>query len=343
MRASLRFYIPLFVFLAVLACPVLGQAQTDRIVAVVNGEVLTMRQLDNRVNSLMKAQREAAQAGRDAVRQRVLDALIEQELINQAAKAKGVFVTEADISATIDSIKRDNRLTDEQFRASLVHSGTSLEAFREDIRIELLRNRVLGSQVMSKVVVTDSEVLALLSGEGPVDLKPASKSSGSPFRIIAMPVSGNNKSKVLAEAKRVKKEIEDGLSFAEAAYKYSKGPGFDNGGDPGDAMDFSQLPPQLVTMIEGLAPGQPSEPVDGGNGIFIFSRIDVTAQETATVVEEAKPKSKGKKNKDGRSISDFGSEEIENARRQLERHKMQQRYVEWVTDLKKKAIIKKKL
>ncbi|MDL2226302.1 SurA N-terminal domain-containing protein, partial [Deltaproteobacteria bacterium OttesenSCG-928-M10] len=100
MRAALRVNIPvLFVFLLILGWPALSPAQSvDRIVAVVNGEIITLRQLDNRVNSLMKSQK-AGNVGRDEVRQRVLDALIEQELINQAAKAKGVFVTEADISA----------------------------------------------------------------------------------------------------------------------------------------------------------------------------------------------------------------------------------------------------
>lgn len=342
MRDALRANIQvLFVFLLILGWPALSQAQSvDRIVAVVNGEIITMRQLDNRVNSLMKSQK-VGNVGRDEMRQRVLDALIEQELINQAAKSKGVFVTEADISATIESIKKDNNLTDEQFRGSLVHSGTSLEAFRDDIRIELLRNRVLGSQVMSKIVVTDSEVLALLKGEGPADIKPVKSGGGGPIRLIALPVSGD-KAKVMAEAKRIKKEIEGGLSFADAAYKYSKGPGFDNGGDPGDAMDLSQLPPQLVSMIESLAPGQPTEPIDGGNGIFIFCRADVAAAATA-VADEEKPKKKEKKNKGGPVIADFSVDQIENARRQLERNKMQQRYVEWVTDLKKKAIVKKKL
>ncbi len=322
-------------FLAAVAllfvCPLRAPAQSvDRIVAVVNGEIITWRQLENRVNSLMNAPK-PPKASREEVRQMMLDALIEQELINQAAKTKGVFITEADISDTINSIKKDNNLTDEQFRASLVNSGTSLEAFREDVRVELLRNRVLGAQVLTRVVVTDKEVAAFLNGRGPEGLT-AVRGSRQAIRLIALPVEGD-KQVVMEKAARIQKEIEGGLSFAEAAYKYSRGPGFDKGGDPGEDMDLSTLPEQLVEMIFSLKPGQPTEPIDGGNAIFIFTRAESTEALASAKRDED----------ENFSLTEFSSEEIENARRQLERHKMQQRYVSWVTDMKKKAIIKKKL
>ncbi len=67
-------------------------ASKDRIVAVVNGEVITLKQLDQRVNTLLKS-RQAGGLDKNSLRPKVLEALIEQELINQAARLKGVFVT----------------------------------------------------------------------------------------------------------------------------------------------------------------------------------------------------------------------------------------------------------
>ncbi len=302
----------------------------DRIVAVVNGEIITMRQLDNRVNALMKT-RQGAGLGRDEVRRKVLDALIDQELMNQAAKAKGVFITESDISQALESIKKDNNLTDEQFRASLAHSGTSLEAFREDLRVELLRNRVMGSQMVSKIVVTDKEVLDALNGKGP-DLRSIGGASGGrpdnrPVRMIMLPMDPKNKGAALAQARKVKNEIEGGLSFADAAKKYSKGPGRDNGGDPGDGVTVGKLPPQLQAVLATLKPGMPTEPLEAGNAVVLV-----------TVVGEPAPEPAEKK--DQKAAADFTTEEKENVRRQLEVYKMQQRYGEWARDLKRNATIR---
>jgi peptidyl-prolyl cis-trans isomerase SurA len=295
----------------------------DRIVAVVNGEIITYRQLDNRVGALMRT-RQAAGLSRETVQGKVLEALIEQELINQAAKAKGVFVSDADVTQALESIKKDNNLTDEQFRASLTQSGTSLEAFREDLRVELLRNRVMGSQVVSKIVITDKDVTAALKGEGP---KLRGGSDTRSLRLIVLPMDPGDKAKSLAEARRIKSEIDGGLSFADAARQYSKGPGRDNGGDAGDGATVANLPPPLQAVMADLEPGQPTEPLEAGNAVVIL-----TVADDGRAAEPAPDQDK--------SADDFTAEEKENARRQLEVHKMQQRYAEWVKELKRNAIIR---
>ena len=306
----------------------------DRIVAVVNGELITMRQLNGRVNSLAKT-RQAAGMSRAELQSKVLDALIDQELINQAAKAKGVFVTATDVNQALESIKSDNNLSDAQFQASLAHSGTTLEAFREDLRIELLRNKVLGSQVMSKIVVTDKEVVNFLNGDGP-DLGAMAAASGGPtgdtrpLRVIFLAMDPNNKQKALGEARRIKSEIEQGLSFADAAAKYSQGPGRDKGGDTGEGMSVDKLPPPIQAALANLTPGQPAEPLEAGNAVILLTVVDDGSFNKQPASDSG---SKGKSD-------DFSSEQKESARRRLEAYKMQQRYVEWVKDLKRNAIIK---
>lgn len=307
----------------------------DRIVAVVNGELITMRQLDGRVNSLAKT-RQAAGMSREELRGKVLEALIDQELINQAAKAKGVFITASDVNQALESIKNDNNLTDAQFQASLAHSGTTLEAFREDLRIELLRNKVLGAQVMSKVVVTDKEVLKFLNGDGP-DMGAMAAMAGGPtgdtrpLRVIFLAMDPNNKQNVLNEARRIKTEIAQGMSFTEAAAKYSQGPGRDNGGDTGEDMTVDKLPPQIQAALANLTPGQASDPLEAGNAVILLTVVgdnDFNKQ-----ASDSGSRSKG-------GADDFSQEQKESARRRLEAFKMQQRYVDWVKDLKRNAIIK---
>ncbi len=313
-----------------------ARAAVDRIVAVVNGEVITLKQLDNRVGVMLKTP-QGAKMGQAALRQKVLEALIDQELINQAAKAKGVFVTDSDVNAAIDAIKKENNLSDGQFQASLAHSGTSLEAFREDLRVELLRNRVLGAQVMSKIVVTDSEVRAFLRGEGPdLSAMPGGTGDTRPLRMIVLPLDPKNQAKAMAEARRIKAEIEGGLSFADAAKKYSKDPrSRDKGGDAGDGATVANLPPEMQAAFAKLGSGQPMEPAAAGNAVVILSALGDPPAAPGSAGSGSKDKKKGKDDP-----GEFTAEAKESARRQLERYKMQQRYLEWVKGLKKNAIIR---
>ena len=312
--------------------PTEGSA-VDRIVAVVNGELITMRQLNGRVNSLAKS-RQAAGMNRAELQSKVLDALIDQELINQAAKAKGVFVTATDVNQALESIKKDNNLSDAQFQASLAHSGTTLEAFREDLRIELLRNKVLGAQVMSKVVVTDKEVVNFLNGDGPDAGSMAAMTGGPtgdtrPLRVIFLGMDPKNKAATLEKARRIKDEIAQGLSFADAAKKYSQGPGRDKGGDTGEGMSVDKLPPPIQAALGNLTPGQATDPLEAGNAVILLTVVGEKPAAAPASTSGVKGKSE-----------DFSAEQKESARRRLEAYKMQQRYTDWVKDLKRNAIIK---
>ncbi|MDR0881177.1 MAG: SurA N-terminal domain-containing protein [Candidatus Adiutrix sp.] len=334
----MRFNLMALILTLILAAwPGPARAGLDGVAAVVNGEIITLKQVDNRVSNLAKT-RQAAGVPREALRQKVLEGLIDQELINQAAKTKGVFITDSDVSMALESIKKENNLTDAQFQASLAQSGTTIEAFRDDLRVELLRNRVMGAQVI-KTVVTDSEVSAFLRGEGP-DLGPGPAAGGGgtgdtrPLRMIFLPLDPKNKDKILSEARRIKAEIEGGLSFAAAAKKYSKGPGRDKGGDTGEGATVANLPPEIQAVASKLGSGQPLEPVSAGNAVIIISSVGDPPSAAPAPAPTVK-KEKGRSQAD-----DFSPEARESARRQLERYKMQQHYTKWVNDLKRNAVIK---
>ncbi|MDR2934394.1 MAG: SurA N-terminal domain-containing protein [Candidatus Adiutrix sp.] len=310
----------LAIILAALAAAPALAADSDGIAAVVNGEVITRKQLENRVDALVRHGRLPAGLGRGDLKEKVLEDLIDQELINQAAKAKGVFITEGDVNEALERIKRQNNLTEAQFRASVAQSGVSLEAFREDVRLELLRGRVMGSgKLLNRIVITDKEVRAYLNGEGPR----LETRSGRGLRMIVLPLDPKKPEASLAEAQRIRQEIENGLSFAEAAGKYSRGPGHDQGGDPGDAVSLDQLPPQLREILAALPPGRPTEPINAGKAIVLMTLAG----------EEPVPAAGA----DGQ----FSLEAQENARRLLERQKMQQNFNNWLEDLRRKAVIKR--
>ncbi len=314
--------------LCLMAAGPVQAAQVDRIVAVVNDEIITLKQLQKRMSSLVSSKKLPA-GQQSELERKVLEAMIDQTLVNQVARKQGAMVSEAEIDQAISGIIAENNLTDAQFKASLVKSGTSYASFREDIKAELIKNRILGSSVMNRVVVTDKEVNAFLSGSSPKLGSSLGGSASMNYGVRMIFIADKSKSSAKERARKIKSEIAGGLDFAEAAGKYSQGPGRDKGGDPGGGVTVGQLQPALRAAVAGLKPGQVSEPVEAEEGVILLTVVPG--------VSGGKPETKSEST-DFDTV--FSPDEIQAARRQLEQMKMQERYLEWMNNLRSSAIIK---
>ncbi|MDR2140968.1 MAG: SurA N-terminal domain-containing protein [Deltaproteobacteria bacterium] len=317
------------------SAPAPAATMTDRIVAQVNREIITLSELEAQIKTVPQAQRDAiVQQGGDIQRE-MLNLLIEQELVNQDAKRQGIIVTEQEIDEAIKSIMAENNLNPEQFKASLAKSGTNLVAFRQGLRMEILKNKILGLRLMSKIVVTEAEITAFLRGEGPKPegqpLPGMGSSDSDRVLMIFLASSPAQANKVIAKARQIKTEIEAGLSFAEAANRYSEGPGKDNGGDTGNDLTVGDLQPQLQAVARQLSPGQVSEPLNGGQAVLLLTTV-------ATKPQPKAPATKGSGK--GQDQREFSESERANARRQLEQIKLRQKFEAWMAELKKKAVIR---
>ncbi|MDR0548614.1 MAG: SurA N-terminal domain-containing protein [Deltaproteobacteria bacterium] len=332
-----RLGLPLFLLMAVfwlaksslaLAAPVV-----DRIVAQVNREVITLSELEAQIKILPQAQKDAiVQKGGDVQRE-VLGLLVEQELVNQDAKRQGIMVTESEIDEAIKSIMEENKLTPETFKASLTKGGTNLPAFRAGLKMELLKNKILGLRIMSKIVITEPEITAFLRGEGPkvdTSLLPG-MGSGDNDRVLLIFLASSpaQANKVMAKARQIKAEIEAGLPFSEAATRYSQGPGRDNGGDAGDNLTVGELQPQLQAVARQLTPGQISDPLNGGQAVLLMTTV------AAAPKPRPQPEKKGRDQKE-----EFTEADRNSARRQLEQIKLRQKFDAWMAELRSKAIIR---
>jgi peptidyl-prolyl cis-trans isomerase SurA len=307
---------------------------TDRIVAQVNREIITLSELENQIKNLPQSQKDAITSQGGDIQREVLKLLIEQELVNQDAKRQGIMVSEQEIDEAVKSIMEENKLNAEQFKTSLAKSGTNLVAFRSGLRMELLKNKILGLRLMSRIVVTDVEITAFLRGEGPKlepSLSPGLGSSDNDRVLLIFLASSPAKAnKVIEKARQIKAEIAKGLSFAEAATRYSEGPGKDNGGDPGNNLTVGELQPQLQAVARQLKPGQISEPLNGGQAILLMTTV------AAPPPPPKEPTKKGR----GKKVEEFSESERASARRQLEQIKLRQKFDAWLADLKTKAVIR---
>lgn len=226
----------------------------DGVLVVVNGKIITKFEHDERMRPIYEQTR-GRQLSTDeisqisALRKQILDQLIDDILIQQDAERYKLKVTDAEVEDQVKDFLRKRNLAEDEFKRQLALQRMSREDFVRNMRRDMIRHRLIGGVVTSKVVVTDSEVEQRYK-ERKAEF---SKDSMVQLALILVP-SGMS-------ALELKGQIEGGqLSFAEAANKFSQGPGVGHGGDIG-FIAWKDLAPEWNSALAGLKPGQISTPV----------------------------------------------------------------------------------
>lgn len=232
----------------------------DRVVAVVNGKLITLFDLDTRVAEIMQRTQGLAFKPNDPraeeLRRQVLETMINDILIEQEAARLKVNVSETELDSQIEELRKKNNFTQQQFLAELAKEGLTLKEFRNRLRDDNMKKRLLGFMVHRKVLVTDDEVR---------DYYEKNKGSLSAARSILGPKVSGNIGFIMVPTKKQADELRGKItsgkfSFADAAKRFSVGPGRDQGGDLGD-VQVKDLAPALRDALASVKPGQVTPPV----------------------------------------------------------------------------------
>jgi peptidyl-prolyl cis-trans isomerase SurA len=319
--------------LCFLASP-LGAAQlVDRVVAVVNGQLITLFDLNTRINALMERTQGMSVKPSDPqyaeLQQQVLDSMINDLLIEQEAKRLKVTVSETELDSQINEIKKKNGLTQQQLKDELLKEGMTLKQFREKMREENVKKRLLGYMVHRKVVVTDDEIRDYYEkNKGTI---PTQKS------IVGAKISGNIGFIMVGSMKQaedLQSRIASGaISFTDAAKRYSIGPGREQGGILPD-VQIKDLAPSLREALAAVPAGQVTKPVHlDGKAVLLVLR---TGQETA--VKPAAPA------KPAAAAADAGLDSVkEQIQELLYKEKFDKIFQEYIDKLRSKAVLEVKL
>lgn len=221
-----------------------GQAKPlDRIVAVVNNDVITEFELQNRTHqaAINLRRQEVPLPPMEQLRAQVLDRLITEKAIQQRAKETGIRVDEQMISAAIDQIARNNRLTTEELRSRLQQEGVTFSAFRQQIRDEITVQRLREREVDQKITIPESEIDAYLAEK-------AGFTSGDTVEYhighIILPFNANDEDSVKSAqklAEDLRSRANKGEDFGKLAASYSKSEDALSGGDLG-WRDSTRMP-----------------------------------------------------------------------------------------------------
>ncbi len=280
---------PLAAALALLACAVLPPRPAsaavepiERIVAVVNDDVVLESELRNRLRTVVAQLRVRATRlpPEPVLRRQVLERLILERLQLQLAERLGIRVDDETLNRAIRDIARRNGMDLEAFRAALERDGFSFERFREDIRSEMIIAQLQRQQVASRVTVSDREVEEFLSS--------AQAQARRAYRVahilIAVPEAASPEQIAAArrEAEAVAARARAGEDFAALAAAHSDGQKALEGGDLGWRR-ADELPSVFADVVPRLKPGEVSEVIRSPSGFHIVKLLEVRGDEPQVV------------------------------------------------------------
>lgn len=131
----------------------------SRIAAVVNDDIITTYELDQALNTqLAKTDKRPSPAQVGALRKDLLSRLIEEKLVQQRIRALRLQVGDEEVENAILDVQKQNQLTREQLMQAVQAQGLTFEAYRENLRKQILRYKLVGQEVRSKVDVSESEI-----------------------------------------------------------------------------------------------------------------------------------------------------------------------------------------
>jgi peptidyl-prolyl cis-trans isomerase SurA len=247
----------------------------DRIVAVVNSEVITQFELSERVGRVLKelAQRGTPLPPGEQLERQVLERMILDKVQLQLARDTGLRVDDLDLDRTIARIAESNNLSLTQFRTTLEKDGVAFDKFRDDVRTEIILSRLREREVDNKITVAESEIDNFLAGQGETKGAPVEYNLAHILLRVPEQARPDQLEQQRSRAIDVVKRLRGGADFAQVAAVYSDAPDALRGGAMGwRAQD--RLPELFVEALAKLQPGEVSDVLRSPAGFHVLKLVD---------------------------------------------------------------------
>ena len=244
--------------------------QVIKAMVIVNGEVITQTDIDQRLALMAIANNEAIPANEiERLRQQVLSNLIDETLQIQAAKAEEIEISDSDIDKTVDRVAGNAKQTASQMGDYLKARGSSMRSIRRQIQGEIAWRRLQSKKIESTVSVGDEEVQAVIK-------KLEASKGAEEYRVgeIFLSANSSNDASVQTDMGKLFNALQQGGSFVGYARQFSQSSSAAVGGDLG-WMRPEQLPDALANAVRQMRPGMISAPIKVPGGYSIVAVQDV--------------------------------------------------------------------
>lgn len=306
-----------------------GEHLIDRVVAVVNDDVITLSELNKTGKEFFaRVKEKAPEAEMDKAmakaRDDVLSSMIDKIIVRQQAEKLSITVAEEEVDAAIDQILARNNATIEDFRRELAAMNLQEQEYRDNIRDQILQSKLINYEVRSRIVVIEDEIKEYYQKEY------TQEKGESGYHILQIGFTWRNsvslekagfdtKEEAREKAEEVRTRVLDGESFKGLAQSYSNLPSAADGGDIG-IFKKDELADYMKDVILAMKPGDISPIVETGNTFQFFKLLSV--REGDIVVK---------------APYESVREEIRDI---LYRAKMEDQYKKWVKSLRDEAYVK---
>jgi len=306
-----------------------GEHLVDRVVAVVNNDVITLSELDRMGREFFARVKEKASETEmdralEKAREEVLSSLIDKTIVRQHAEHLSITVTEEEIDAAVDQIMARNNATIEDFRRELTSMNIPEQEYRDNIRDQILQSKLINFEVRSRIVIIEDDIKEYYQKEY------TQEKGESGYHILQMGFTWRNtvtleeagfdtKEEAREKAEEIRKRVLDGESFKGLAQSYSNLPSAADGGDIG-LFKKEEMSEDMKDVILKMQPGEISAIIETGRAFQFFKLLSVR---DGDIVVKAPYESVREE------ISDI-----------LYRQEMEEQYKNWVKSLREEAYIK---
>lgn len=263
-----------------------NSVELDRIVAVVDNNVITASELDDQIATirLQLRQQNMQMPSSQTLHKQVLERAILEQIQMHLAETNGIRIDDESLNQTISGIAAQNNMTLAQFREALQEDGYDFIKFRENTRKEIILRRLRQQYVDSRVLITDQEVDNFLATQ-------RRQGNGSDeyhigHILVALPDAATTEQIQLAQEKanKILLQLKEGGDFNQIAVSSSDGQQALNGGDLG-WRKAGELPTLFAELAPHMKPGDLSNLIRSPSGFHIIKLFDHRTGEQHTVTQ----------------------------------------------------------
>ena len=291
----------------------------ERIIAVINNEIILLSDLRDRATLLGQPIDDAVLLNPHALGDRqirqLLDRMVDDALILQQAHELKLTIEKAEVDRAIDEVRKQNGLSEDQFRDVLGQQGYSWESYRHELRNQLLRFKVINTAVRAHVNISDEDVRSFYNQS----VRQAGGNRSAHLRHVLIAVPPGADAKVQAErrahATRVLEEARASKNLGEFAKEHSDDElTRDKEGDLGWISEKDGLPEKFAEVVFAMDVGEVRGPVRTDRGFEVVQLLE-------------------RKDSDARPFEEVKDQ----IRQQLNSQQLEKQTQSWLMELRKKA------
>ncbi len=263
----------------------------DRIVAIVNDEVITQVELEEEVQFAVRqlSQQGTSLPPRSTLQRQVLERMIMTRILQQDASQTGIRVSDQQLNMALERMAAENKMDPDQFRATMEAQGVNFARFRERIRGEIQIARLREREVENKVNISEAEIDSYLRNEQN-KTEPEKNEELLVAHILVLVPEGANAEEIAGKrevADNAKRQLKQGTDFAQVAATVSDAPDALQGGALGWRAP-SRLPELFLDAVSGMRIGEVSDVLRSANGFHIVKLIDKRGNASEIIVQQTR-------------------------------------------------------